>query len=384
MDMTFARSTFVAACAIALLACGGGKRPVVVADTSAVARAGVVVLSGSSSLDAALRDAYFAAGGGRVVEVVDERPEATGGVVAFEFDPKAAANLGARPRMALCPGDAMAVANAIGAGTGVWFGDVAGGDVEQCVLGTREIVDAVARHRATGGVVGGGGRGADILGKWVVPETSSADAIGTGFPQDLARGLGLADEFVVHSGTFERGTLGALVMAMAETKSDWGLGLDADAGVAIDVDRKRMKIVGSAPIVLVDLSDAKIHGGRRSVENGRVSLLCPDDSFSLEARQVRFVAAKTRTSGPPTGNAEVENPDQAWTEASLRNMFARLAKARSGSVGFATTRAGLEHRFVLTVDERTQSFEALAPDSVSPAMLHTITNLRLDIVPLYR
>lgn len=384
MNGSSIRTAALLALAATALACGRKEqRAVVVADPGpAIVREGVLVLSGDASLaDSALRSTFLQYNADQRATVLeDERPAVHGGLAVLEvappeFSPAAAS----RAAVGLDAVDG-AVA-AIQGGGGAWLGDSAGDDDMLELLGSsRDLARVLAEHRAAGFAIGGGDRAACWMGERIVVDIPSEEAVAAGFPHELARGSRWAKEFIVHSGTLERGTLGALVMAMAETKVPFGLGLSAGSGVVFDTASERMKVSGDEPVVLVDLRGAKVRGASRSVENARISMLCPGDSYSLKDGQVRFIAGKTRAGGPPLGTVAIAD-GTIWSGETLRRAFATLATANAGSFLGESRHGTTMHRVAYTADSSTKSFDALAPELVPDHLQATVLNLRLDIMP---
>jgi cyanophycinase len=207
-----------------------------------------------------------------------------------------------RPRTreeAEAPGPAAAVA----AATGVFL---TGGNqlrLSMAVAGTRLGAALLEAHRR-GAVIGGTSAGASAL---------STHMIAFGGPGEvpkqrlahMAAGLGLLPGVVIDQHFTQRNRLGRLLLLVAESPSQLGIGIDEDTAAVITPDGV-LEVLGKGTVTVVDGSRARsdaseVRARRPVLVSGAVlHALPPGYRFDLAARTLlpRLQAVDTRRAAP--------------------------------------------------------------------------------------
>lgn len=160
-----------------------------------------------------------------------------------------------------------------------------------------------------------------------------------------------------------------------------------DAPVIIDLNSNRISTRGNVPAPLLDFTDAKLKRKGRQVENARLNILCPGDTFDLAERRVGFAAGKTLHGS--TNVLPMEKYEHPTDPDTIVEMAARLADSAPGSTLAADF--GPDGLLILTRDAETVAYRTLVKGDgeknakpeiiVGPNTPWTISRLRLDIVP---
>jgi cyanophycinase len=237
--------------------------------------------------------------------------------------------LGAAEVLALRPStreeaDADGPAQAVGRATGVFM---TGGNqlrLSMVVSGTRLGAALLAAHRR-GAVVGGTSAGASAL---------STHMVAFGGPGEIPKqrlahmsaGLGLLPGVVVDQHFSQRNRLGRLLLLVAESPSQLGMGIDEDTAAVVTPDGV-LEVLGKGTVTVVDgsraQSDAFEVRARRPVLVSGVVLhaLPPGYRFDLGAR---VLLPRLQAIGTPRRQARQEAAEE------LPGRPARRRRARGG------------------------------------------------------
>ncbi len=264
--------------------------------------------------------------------------------------------------------------------TGVWT--MHGGPEAMACLWSSEVATAeLDRLHRSGILVGGSGWSGTMTGEYAVsPTAGSARSLADGFGAGLSRGRAYAPDmvFVNNSGTEDR--LGVLLAVLMESDAMFGVLLDG-GGVLVEPDRGRLQAIGSKPTVFINMTDARVSRSKRRIENARLFLLCPGDTWDLEENTMRYVAAKSATAGRSLRNM----PEQrdAWADGTMLRLIRLLTDSQRGtSLAARSSSGGTSSTIRVSSDVDTRFFRALDSESTPDDLLHTILNVRLDVLPV--
>lgn len=170
--------------------------------------------------------------------------------------------------------------------TGVFF---TGGDQKRLmdVILDTPVADRVRALYEGGGVVAGTSAGASAMS-----ETMIARGPGEKSPAEgdvlFARGLCLLPGVVIDQHFAERGRIGRLMAAVAQTPAVLGLGIDEDTCVV--VEGSRFRVIGAGGVTVVEGGEVRPSSasGREvlTIAGARVSLLGADDRFDFGTRRL--------------------------------------------------------------------------------------------------
>ncbi len=139
------------------------------------------------------------------------------------------------------------------------------------ILGGTSIAKAIRHRHAEGVHVAGTSAGAAFISEHMI-------AFGTEGPRPvagkvtLAPGLGLTNRVIVDQHFRQRNRLGRLLTALAYNPFAHGLGLDEDTAAFIGPD-KRLHVVGSGGLTIVDVSSLEFSSMARADEGDVVQLI---------------------------------------------------------------------------------------------------------------
>jgi len=177
---------------------------------------------------------------------------------------------------------------------------------------------AIRRMLKAGGLISGSSAGAACLsGPMILGGTSvqalAADARSGPVAAEptLGCGLGLFPHGVIDQHFIRRGRLGRLLVAMRDSGSRWGFGVDENS--ALILEGRHGRVVGEYGVMVFDLGKATLDHTGDDWRNIRVSYLDDGDCFDFESMKPKVGPAKKRIRPGAT----------AWTApaVSRRNVF---------------------------------------------------------------
>lgn len=161
------------------------------------------------------------------------------------------------------------------------------------------LLQAIRAAYAAGGLVAGSSAGAAMMSDTMIEGGTSLEASTFGVVADpdkpgllLGRGLGFFRWGIVDQHFIKRGRFGRLVVAMAESSTAHGFGVDENT--ALFVDGTRAHVVGEYGAFVLDMREAKVDKRRRLIENILFSYLDDGDAIDLAQTQVAPAADKHR------------------------------------------------------------------------------------------
>ncbi len=169
---------------------------------------------------------------------------------------------------------------------GVFF---SGGDqrrITETIVGT-PVEDRVRAIYESGGVIAGTSAGASAMSGEMIERGPSGESPAEGEIR-FAQGLNLLPGVVVDQHFAERGRMGRLMAAVAESPA--GIGMGIDENTAAVVERGRFAVIGAGGVSVVvggELRPAKTANGREvvTIVDATVHLLGAEDTFDLEHRR---------------------------------------------------------------------------------------------------
>ena len=180
------------------------------------------------------------------------------------------------------------------------------------------VLAAIRRVHAAGGLIAGSSAGAAIMSGIMIEGGTSLEAATYGVVTDpdmpgllLRHGLGFFPWGIVDQHFIKRGRLGRLIVAMTESGTRRGFGIDENT--ALFVDGGMGRVIGEFGAFVLDLKGAKQDKRRRSVDNITFGYADDGDSIDLANGQI-IPGPEKRPVGPR---------DIAYRAAarSLRNVF---------------------------------------------------------------
>lgn len=180
------------------------------------------------------------------------------------------------------------------------------------------LLRTIREVHTNGGLVAGSSAGAAMMSETMIEGGTSLEAATFGVVADpeqrgmlLGRGLGFFRWGIVDQHFIKRGRFGRLVVAMAESGTPLGFGVDENT--ALFVDGTLAYVVGEYGAFVLDFADVRIDRERRAVENITVTYLDDGDAFDLN-----------RTEAIPNADKRPVTPRDIGYRAparSLRNVF---------------------------------------------------------------
>ena len=170
--------------------------------------------------------------------------------------------------------------------TGFWF---EGGDqrrITAAFAGTPALEVIVERFEA-GAVIGGTSAGTAIMGQTMIADGSSLEALRSG-AATLEAGLGLLRGAITDQHFSQRGRFARLMLALLETNTVFGIGVDEDTALLIPPSGA-WQIIGSMTVTLLEQLDGQL----------RVSLLRQGDSFNPLTNTLQITSLPERSSPAP-------------------------------------------------------------------------------------
>jgi cyanophycinase len=180
------------------------------------------------------------------------------------------------------------------------------------------LLKAIREVYAQGGLIAGSSAGAAMMSDTMIEGGTSLEATTFGVVADpdrpgllLGRGLGFFRWGIVDQHFIKRGRFGRLVVAMAESSTAHGFGVDENT--ALFVDGARAHVVGEYGAFVLDMREARVDRRQRLVENILFTYLDDGDAIDLAQTQVT----------PGTDKKRVGWRDVAYRAParSLRNVF---------------------------------------------------------------
>jgi len=141
----------------------------------------------------------------------------------------------------------------------------------------------------TGGVLAGTSAGASAVSDTMLVKGPSAESHRVG-DLHMAPGLGLVRDVIIDQHFAERGRIGRLLGAVAESPRVLGVGIDEDTAAVLEADTFR--VIGSGAVYVVDaegvtrsnIAEARSHCAL-SIFDVRLHVLGHGDSFDLPTRR---------------------------------------------------------------------------------------------------
>ena len=180
------------------------------------------------------------------------------------------------------------------------------------------VLAAIRRVHAAGGLISGSSAGAAIMSGIMIEGGTSLEAATYGVVTDpdmpgllLRHGLGFFPWGIVDQHFIKRGRLGRLIVAMTESGSRRGFGIDENTALFVDGDMGR--VIGEFGAFVLDFKGAKHDKRRRSVDN--ITFGYADDGDSIDLANGLII--------PGPEKRPVSTRDVAYRAAarSLRNVF---------------------------------------------------------------
>lgn len=208
-------------------------------------------------------------------------------------------------------------------------------------------------------------------GRLAEPGDPSAAARGAVDP-----GLGLFPWGVVDQHFLARGRLGRLVVALRESGTARGWGVDEDGAFLADLEVGDVTALGPCSLTLVDVSAAEaVEGGMRGV---RLSVLGTGDRVNgptgrVLARPGRWPLREGRPAGFAARARARSDPSAAlepWERDAVLHLLEQLASAP----GRPVRAVGEGCELVLRADARTRLLAG--PDEVGPAAVDVLLSVR--------
>ena len=299
-------------------------------------------------------------------------------------------------------GDLHETAAAIDALSALWF---IGGDqarIMQVLTGPDGAFNAthaaLIRLLARGGMVGGTSAGAAFQSEVAILGGSSPGALRHGLgaaytsmrqqeegPLKTGRGAGLFPVGIIDQHFDRKGRLGRLIVAVMQnedTSRRWGVGVDEDTALHVDLAAGRATVIGQNSVVLVDGREAQASQAGRAFENVRLSVLTPGDQLSLSDLAI--------TVDESVKSPTVPNPYHEMASPVVNGIFAPYSGRLEDLLGFRlvdnATRDRLAfrfrhpdgnlHQFTFIQDERTRGYWGTPDGSFDR---YTAINVRLDV-----
>jgi cyanophycinase len=230
------------------------------------------------------------------------------------------------------------------------------------------------------GVVGGTSAGAAMMStqmltggdsdKWLTallggrPQTSRNRPSASATTQDrtvdpadlLDQGLGFVDTFLTDQHFSARGRYGRLAVALIIGQTKFGIGIEENSAISVDVLNGQIRPLGDRAAVLMDASRAVVDRSSGTISGIRVSMLGDDDLAIASAEGVRLAPstrAMTRSALLNADPAEMAAPplkaDAPFAKGVLPDALLAAARSRTGTVTLN------EDRWTVTfiADERT-------------------------------
>ena len=181
-----------------------------------------------------------------------------------------------------------------------------------------QVLAAIRRVHAAGGMVAGSSAGAAIMSGIMIEGGTSLEAATYGVVTDpdmpgllLRHGLGFFPWGIVDQHFIKRGRLGRLIVAMTESGTRRGFGIDENT--ALFVDGGMGRVIGEFGAFILDLKGARQDKRRRSVDN--ITFGYADDGDSIDLANGRIVPGPEKR---PVGSRDIAYRAAA---RSLRNVF---------------------------------------------------------------
>lgn len=236
-----------------------------------------------------------------------------------------------------------------------------------------------------GGVIAGSSAGAAMMSDPCLRWGNSAEALLIGESQapdrgvGIARGMGFFPYGLTGQHFMSRGRMGRLIVALEETGTQRGYGVDDNNAFHVNLETGRIETLGDWGVLLLDLSNATRDGIAR--QNVRVSLLNDGDAIDGNTGTITPAGKPwtTRVTGDP-GPAPAAN---AWDDYVIPHALTWLALAPGNRVVLDDDHL----RLVFTKDERTSIHNTTSGSTIAPEIEDhplkrlTLANVRLDIEP---
>ena len=168
---------------------------------------------------------------------------------------------------------------------GVFF---TGGDQKRLLdaIADTPVAERVRAIYAQGGVIAGTSAGASAMSETMIARGAGSHSPAEGEVR-FARGLGLLPDVVIDQHFAERGRMGRLMAAVAETPASLGLGIDENTAVIVEAGNFR--VIGAGGVTVVEGGTLRPSTGPErdviTIVDARVHLLGAEDRYDLRARR---------------------------------------------------------------------------------------------------
>lgn len=270
--------------------------------------------------------------------------------------------------------DSAAVAMIDGCGA-LWF---TGGSQARIVEALRPEGRETAAWRACqalldrGGVIGGSSAGAAIMSDPMIRRGRSERAMSFGASSEgveLGQGMGFFPWGLVGQHFLERGRFGRMIVALSETETRLGWGVDEDSALLVDRATGWVEVIGVNGLALFDMRELQVSTGRWD----GVSLSLLGDGDRVNALTGEVVAALGSSSLATSGQGQEELViEELFSASALREAVHQLSSTNRDSV-FLTEEANC------ALLRRGARARAWRPSEDSALDLTSAAGLRLDL-----
>ena len=223
-----------------------------------------------------------------------------------------------------------------------------------------------------GGVIGGSSAGAAMMSDPMIRRGRSESAMSFGASSEgveIGQGMGFFPWGLVGQHFLERGRFGRMIVALSETQTRLGWGIDEDSAILVDRATGWVEVIGANGLALFDMTELRVSAGRWD----GVSLSLLGDGDRVNAMTAEVVAAPGSSSLTPTGLRQEELViEELFSAKALKEAVHQLVRTNRDSVLLTE-----EGRCALL--RRVDSARAWCPSEDSVPELTSAAGLRLDL-----
>jgi cyanophycinase len=183
-----------------------------------------------------------------------------------------------------------------------------------------------------GGVIGGSSAGAAMMSDPMIRRGRSASAMSFGVGEEgveIGQGMGLFPWGLVGQHFLERGRFGRMIVALSETQTRFGWGIDEDSAILVDRATGWVEVIGANGLALFDMSELRASTGRW--DGVILSLLGDGDRVNALTGEV--VAALGSSSIIPSGQRQEELViEELFSAGALKEAVHQLVSTNRDSV----------------------------------------------------
>lgn len=207
-----------------------------------------------------------------------------------------------------------------------WFG---GGNQSRTLVslqnedGTDTPVAVAIKQRLEQGVaIGGTSAGAAIQGSPVIVSGTSADSLSLPLGEDQAivrNGLQfMPPGFMTDQHFLARGRIGRLAAAMRDNGGFWGIGVDEDTAISVDLTSGFMNVLGDNQVILMNANEAD------EALSFDVHLLGHNDQFDILNKQVNAFSDLTDITDRPYYYPRVVQTNDVFGDYEVPTLMTKL------------------------------------------------------------